>query len=32
MNSPLLEKSMGFATKVVLFYEEFLKSKKDNKQ
>ena len=29
MNSPLLEKSMNFATKVVLFYEEFSKSKKD---
>ena len=29
MNSPLLEKSMDFATKVVLFYEEFSKSKKD---
>ena len=32
MNSPLLEKSMDFATQIVLFYEEFLKSKKDNKQ
>ena len=29
MNSPLLEKSMDFATKVVLFYEEFSKGKKD---
>lgn len=29
MNSPLLEKSMDFATQVVLFYEEFSKSKKD---
>ena len=29
MNSPLLEKSMDFATQIVLFYEEFLKSKKD---
>ena len=29
MSSPLLEKSMDFATKVVLFYEEFSKSKKD---
>ena len=29
MNSPLLEKSMGFATQIVLFYEEFSKSKKD---
>ena len=29
MNSPLLEKSMNFATQIVLFYEEFSKSKKD---
>ncbi len=29
MNSPLLEKSMDFATQSVLFYEEFSKSKKD---
>ena len=29
MNSPLLEKSMDYATQIVLFYEEFSKSKKD---
>ncbi len=29
MNSPLLEKSMDFATEIVLFYESFSKSKKD---
>ena len=29
MNSLLLEKSMDFATQIVLFYEEFSKSKKD---
>ena len=29
MNSPLLNKSLDFATQVVLFYEEFSKSKKD---
>ena len=29
MNIPLLEKSMDFATQIVLFYEEFSKSKKD---
>ena len=29
MNSPLLEKSMDFATMIVLFYENFTKSKKD---
>ena len=29
MDSPLLEKSMDFATQIVLFYEEFSKSKKD---
>ena len=29
MNSPLLEKSMDFATQIVLFYEVFSKSKKD---
>ena len=29
MNSPLLEKSLEFATQIVLFYEEFSKSKKD---
>ena len=28
-NGPLLEKSMNFATQIVLFYEEFSKSKKD---
>ena len=29
MNSLLLEKTMDFATQIVLFYEEFSKSKKD---
>ena len=29
MDSPLLEKSLDFATKVVLFYEEYSKSRKD---
>lgn len=29
MNSPLLDKSLNFATQIVLFYEEFSKSKKD---
>ena len=29
MNSPLLEKSMDFATQIVLFYEEFSRSKKN---
>lgn len=29
MNSPLLEKSLDFATKIVLFYEFFSKSRKD---
>ncbi len=29
MNSPLLEKSLDFATRIVLFYEEFSKAKKD---
>ena len=29
MNSPLLEKSIDFATQIVLFYEEFSKSRKD---
>ncbi len=29
MNSPLLEKSLVFSTKTVLFYEEFSKTKKD---
>ena len=29
MNSPLLEKSLDFATQIVLFYEEFSKTKKD---
>ena len=29
MNSPLLDKTLDFATKVVLFYEEFSKIKKD---
>ncbi len=28
MNSPLLNKSLDFATRVVLFYEEFSKTKK----
>ncbi len=28
-NSPLLDKSLEFATKIVLFYEEYLKSKRD---
>lgn len=28
MNSPLLDKSLNFATKIVLFYEDFFKSKK----
>ncbi len=27
MNSPLLEKSMDLSTQIVLFYEEFSKSK-----
>jgi len=27
MNSPLLDKSLDFATQIVLFYEEFSKSK-----
>ena len=30
MNSPLLEKSMDFATQIVLFYEEFSKLKAVN--
>ena len=30
MNSPLLDKSLDFATQIVLFYEEFSKAKKDN--
>lgn len=29
MNSPLQEKSLDFATRIVLFYETFAKSKKD---
>ena len=29
MNSPLLEKSMDFATQIVLFYEEFSRNNKD---
>lgn len=29
MNSPLLEKSLDFATKIVLFYEDYSKIKKD---
>lgn len=29
MNSPLLEKSLDFATEIALFYEEFSKTKKD---
>ena len=29
MESPLLEKSMDFATKVVLFYEDYSKAKRD---
>ena len=29
MNSPLLEKSLEFATQIVLFYEAFSKTRKD---
>ena len=29
MNSPLLDKSLDFATKIVLFYEEYSKTRKD---
>ena len=29
MNSPLLDKSLDFATQIVLFYEEFAKRRKD---
>lgn len=29
MNSPLLEKSLDFATQIVLFYERFSKTRKD---
>ena len=29
MNSPLLDKSLDFATQIVLFYEEFSKTRKD---
>ena len=29
MNSPLLEKSLDLATRIVLFYEEFSKTRKD---
>ena len=29
MNSPLLDKSLDFSTQIVLFYEEFSKSRKD---
>ncbi len=29
MESPLLNKSLEFATQIVLFYEEYAKSKRD---
>ncbi len=29
MNTPLLDKSLDFSTEIVLFYEQFSKSKKD---
>ncbi len=29
INSPLLDKSLDFATKIVLFYEDFSKTRKD---
>ncbi len=29
MNSPLLDKSLDFATQIVMFYEEFSKTRKD---
>ena len=29
MDSPLLDKSLDFATKIVLFYETFSKTRKD---
>ena len=29
MESPLLNKSLEFATQIVLFYEEYVKSKRD---
>ena len=29
MNSPLLDKSLDFATQILLFYEDFSKTKKD---
>ena len=29
MNSPLLDKSLDFATQIVLFYEQFYETKKD---
>ncbi len=29
MNSPLLDKSLDFATKIVLFYEDYSKARKD---
>ena len=29
MNGPLLDKSLDFATQIVLFYEDFSKTKKD---
>ncbi len=29
MSSPLLDKSLAFATQIVLFYEEFSKTRKD---
>lgn len=29
MNSPLLEKSLDFATEIVLFHEAFMKSRRD---
>lgn len=30
MSSPLLEKSLDFAAQIVLFYEEYSKSRKDS--
>ena len=29
MNSPLLDKSLGFATQIVLFYKKYFKTRKD---
>ena len=29
MNSPLLDKSLDFATQIILFYEDFSKTRKD---